>query len=436
MLYRDQEKINTSIITALQYTDTLSNNGTYNYYVTAVYQNNESEPSNTVEVTITDDNTNPPTNLTATVELYNVNLSWAIPEGDTYRDQEKINTSIITALQYTDTLSNNGTYNYYVTAVYQNNESEPSNTVEVTITNNNTNPPTNLTATVELHNVNLNWAIPEGDTTALEGYNIYRDQEKINTSTITEPHYTDNIANNGTYQYYVTAVYQNNESEPSNTVDVNIMVAPNIMVSIASITQEVEENHTAQQNFTITNGGNTTLFFNMELIDADNQSTAPTWLAADILLGELAPGATSDIILTFNANNLQTGNYYGNIIIHHNVPAQDSIVIPVTMQVEKSDGLASEEQFNLGVYPNPCINMVNITAVQNINHIQVFNTQGQLLQNISSINDKMYKLDMSSLPNGVYIVECVIANKVIMKKIIKSKFLRYAQSASRLRSMT
>ncbi len=270
-----------------------------------------------------------------------------------------------------------------------------------------------------MHNVNLNWAIPEGDTTALEGYNIYRDQEKINTSTITEPHYTDNIANNGTYQYYVTAVYQNNESEPSNTVEVNIMIAPNIMVSMTSITQEVEENQTAQQNFTITNSGNATLFFNIELIDANKQSTAPTWLSADILLGELAPETTSDIMLTFDANDLQMGSYDANIIISHNVPTQDSIIIPVTMQVEKQDGLVSEEQFNLGVYPNPCKDITHITAAYNINCIQVFNTQGQLLQSISSINDKMYKLDMSSLPNGVYIVECVIADKTIIRKLIK-----------------
>ncbi len=381
-----------------------------------------------IKVIISDEeNNNPPTNLTATVEAHNVNLIWEVPEGDTtalegynvYRNQEKINTDIITALQYIDTLTNSGSYNYYVTAVYQNNESEPSNTVEVTITDDNTNPPTNLTATVEAHNVNLIWEVPEGDTTALEGYNIYRDQEKINTSAITEPHYTDNIANNGTYQYYVTAVYQNNESEPSNTIEVNIMVAPNIMVSMTSITQEVEENQTAQQNFTITNSGNATLFFNIELIDANKQSTAPTWLSADILLGELAPEMTSDIMLTFDANDLQIGSYDANIIISHNVPTQDSIIIPVTMQVEKQDGLASEEQFNLGVYPNPCKDIMHITAAYNINCIQVFNTQGQLLQSISSINDKMYKLDMSSLPNGVYIVECVIADKTIIRKLIK-----------------
>ncbi len=379
-----------------------------------------------ISITYNEENNNPPTNLAATVDAYNVNLTWAIPEGDTtllegynvYRDQEKINTDIITELQYTDTLATNGTYQYYVTAVYQNNESEPGNMVEVTIAVNN-NPPTNLTATVDLYNVSLTWAIPEGDTTLLEGYNVYRDQEKINTAVITALQYADTLATNGTYQYYVTAVYQHNESASSDTVDVTIMVAPSITVSVAAINQEVEEDDTAQQSFAITNSGNATLSFNIEVGNEENQATTPDWLTVDVSSGELAPEATSDIMLTFDANDLEVGTYSARLIINHNVPAQDSIVVPVTLQVEEQDGLASEEQFNLGVYPNPCSHVMHITAADNINHIQVFNNQGQLVQSISSINDKMYKMDMSTLPKGMYIVECAIANKVIMKKIIK-----------------
>lgn len=57
----------------------------------------------------------------------------------------------------------------------------------------------------------------------LLGYNVYRNAVKINASTITGLEYTDmNVATN-VYQYYVTAVYNNCESEASNTITIDVV---------------------------------------------------------------------------------------------------------------------------------------------------------------------------------------------------------------------
>jgi hypothetical protein len=56
---------------------------------------------------------------------------------------------------------------------------------------------------------------------SLQGYNIYRDGDMINAEPIVETTYIDTDVVNGVmYSYYVTAVYSEGESGPSNTVEV------------------------------------------------------------------------------------------------------------------------------------------------------------------------------------------------------------------------
>ncbi|MBW6515512.1 MAG: T9SS type A sorting domain-containing protein [Candidatus Cloacimonetes bacterium] len=90
-------------------------------------------------------------------------------------------------------------------------------------------PPTDLEV-VEVGDryVELGWSAPaamRGDldrfNRSLEGYNVYRDGEQIDLEeliTVTTYEDTD-ILNDYTYQYYVTAVYTDGESEPSNIVE-------------------------------------------------------------------------------------------------------------------------------------------------------------------------------------------------------------------------
>ena len=53
------------------------------------------------------------------------------------------------------------------------------------------------------------------------GYNVYRNGNMI-AELLSETTYSDDIIENGTYTYFVTAVYPNGESEPSNSVVVEI----------------------------------------------------------------------------------------------------------------------------------------------------------------------------------------------------------------------
>lgn len=82
--------------------------------------------------------------------------------------------------------------------------------------------PTNLTAEVmDDVFVHLDWdAVPNTGNTLI-GYYVWRNSAVI-ASLITDTVFVDEITTNGTYTYAVTALYSNGQSEPSNTVTVNI----------------------------------------------------------------------------------------------------------------------------------------------------------------------------------------------------------------------
>ncbi|MCB0807348.1 MAG: choice-of-anchor J domain-containing protein [Bacteroidales bacterium] len=60
-------------------------------------------------------------------------------------------------------------------------------------------------------------------TNALLGYNVYRDGSMINGSLVETEAYDDEDLPAGQYEYYVTAMYDEGESDPSNTVIADII---------------------------------------------------------------------------------------------------------------------------------------------------------------------------------------------------------------------
>jgi Leucine-rich repeat (LRR) protein len=75
-------------------------------------------------------------------------------------------------------------------------------------------------------NMNLQLGVVDPDerdgSRSMLGYNVYRNDVMLNTDPICPTVYVDENLYNGTYNYYVTAVYDEGESDPSNTVTVVI----------------------------------------------------------------------------------------------------------------------------------------------------------------------------------------------------------------------
>ncbi|MCB5265393.1 MAG: S8 family serine peptidase [Candidatus Cloacimonetes bacterium] len=86
-------------------------------------------------------------------------------------------------------------------------------------------PPRNLAATSGNGFVNLAWQTPAAGTPS--GYKVYRNGSYL-ASTGGLNYQDTNVINDTNYQYYLTAIYGSNESDPSNTV----YATPNMITSV------------------------------------------------------------------------------------------------------------------------------------------------------------------------------------------------------------
>ncbi len=191
----------------------------------------------------------PPANLVAEVVDYNdVELTWDapatnelttrvaknIPSKDA-RDLLGYNVYLddnfveqVTQTSYSFSGFAAGDYEVYVTAVYDEGESAPSNTEAFSIT---LPAPENLTAISVGLDVELNWTAPER---SLNEYKIYRDNIEI--ATTTETNYLDEGVPAGEYTYGVSAFYSGDyESEITEVVLNHTGNGPNQIPQITEI---------------------------------------------------------------------------------------------------------------------------------------------------------------------------------------------------------
>ena len=219
-VYRDSSLIASATTNA--FTDTNLADGTYLYEVSAVDNAGESTSKASVSTTVNNVPPSAPTNLTASVNQDNVNLTWDTVTDATsynvYRDSNLIASPTTNA--FTDTNLADGTYLYEVSAVDNAGESTSKASVSTTVNNVPPSAPTNLTASVNQDNVNLTW-----DTvTDATSYNVYRDSSLIASPSTNA--FTDTALADGTYLYEVSAVDEAGESTSKASVSATVNNEP------------------------------------------------------------------------------------------------------------------------------------------------------------------------------------------------------------------
>jgi len=255
-------------VTATLYTDTgLENGATYSYYITAVFENGESNPSNIVSSTLYAV-FNPVNNLVATIGFNSVTLGWVAPTANQFlavlsgyqiiRDEEVLaisNDVLLTS--YADSTAVNGqAYTYSVKALYTNGTAE-SVAVSVSVQMKVFPAPTELEANAGNAQVILYWETPlaHEHSANLVGYSIYRDDMLIDDVDFMDTTYLDEgLVNDVEYAYYVVAVYSDPDgaSEPSEVVNATPSLPSNNEDEVISAVTRLSGNYPNPFNPTTT----------------------------------------------------------------------------------------------------------------------------------------------------------------------------------------
>jgi len=133
-----------------------------------------------------------------------------------YRNSELLaNIGELTTTAYNDINLPAGSYIYWLTTVYDEGESTPSESVQIDIM---MPEPVNFTAEISNHDILLSWDAP---TTEIDitGYEIYRNNQLLDEVEIN--HFSDHPAESGTFSYFLKTKYGDYQSSPSDTLSID-----------------------------------------------------------------------------------------------------------------------------------------------------------------------------------------------------------------------
>ncbi|MDO9257134.1 MAG: C10 family peptidase [Bacteroidales bacterium] len=211
-LYRNDTLLTVNPVSSKYYNDINVSYGKHTYCVVAVYTDGKSEAA-CIDASVL----SPVKNLSATVLDYrDVKLEWNTPvtgveiRYNVFRNSILLNSNPLNRMYYLDEPPYNspltGKQTYCLVAVYPSGNSEPECT-DVFMPS----PVTNLTASVTGRNVLLEWNSPASEN--FLGFNVFRNDTKLNEFPIQSSSYSDNQVTSGKQTYCVLAIFTTGFSE-------------------------------------------------------------------------------------------------------------------------------------------------------------------------------------------------------------------------------
>ncbi len=159
------------------------------------------------------------------------------------------------------------------------------------------------------------------------------------------------------------------------------------------------------------------LDFNWNIAATLTGELAPQWLTVTPESGTLIQDETVTLTFTLDATGLTEDGYIAKVKIRNNDPENEIVTIPVNLVVVVG---VNENEANdyVMVYPNPATDYLRISNINGtISHIRLTNTIGQVVVD-QTVNTPNVKVDVSQLPNGVYMATIDTDKGVAVQKII------------------
>ena len=252
----------------------------------------------------------------------------------------------------------------------------------------------NVEAELSGSHIIVTWEFPEEGTP--NGYNIYRNTNKLNTTLLTEMTFIETDLIEGAYAYNITAVYGTKEScaEMSNVV-------------CYYLDCEIPE----------------------DLAGIDDEKTAVlTWLELQIdeLTGYNIYRDGEKIndkpitVATYRDEELENGIYIYQISAVYSLFCGESDItegVEVEIDYVGINGLQTD---SYKIYPNPTNGIVTIAGT-GLNSVEIFDIQGRMLAKYNNVSEKL-QINVNPYENGIYFVRLFSARgDMAVKRLVVIK---------------
>ncbi|MCX6352851.1 MAG: T9SS type A sorting domain-containing protein [Bacteroidetes bacterium] len=119
----------------------------------------------------------------------------------------------------------------------------------------------------------------------------------------------------------------------------------------------------------------------------------------------------------FTNDSIGSAKYSYRII--NKLDAKDFADMEVKVTNKTSSGIEESDAISFNIYPNPAVGFISFQGnhVNKIQRIILRNTAGQIILSAGGLVSN--QLNISNLPNGIYVVEITTTHSTLLKKIIK-----------------